>query len=69
MAIILRISFKALGGKANITNVNACYSRLRVDVEDAEIVDKDIFAAELEASGVSVLGKNIQVIYGNKAVA
>lgn len=59
---------KALGGKANIKNVNACYSRLRVDVEDAEIVDKDIFAAELEASGVSVLGKNIQVIYGNKAV-
>lgn len=59
---------KALGGKGNIQNVNACYSRLRVDVADPEIVDKDIFAAELEASGVSVLGKNIQVIYGNKAV-
>lgn len=59
---------QALGGKANIKNVNACYSRLRVDVENAEIVDKDIFAAELEASGVSVLGKNIQIIYGNKAV-
>ncbi|MFR3686826.1 MAG: glucose PTS transporter subunit IIA [Enterococcus sp.] len=59
---------KALGGKANIQNVNACYSRLRVDVADPEVVDKDIFAAELEASGVSVLGKNIQVIYGNKAV-
>lgn len=59
---------QALGGKANIKNVNACYSRLRVDVENAEMVDKDIFAAELEASGVSVLGKNIQIIYGNKAV-
>lgn len=59
---------KALGGKPNIQNVNACYSRLRVDVADPEVVDKDIFAAELEASGVSVLGKNIQVIYGNKAV-
>lgn len=59
---------KALGGKVNIQNVNACYSRLRVDVVDAGIVDKDIFAEELEASGVSVLGKNIQVIYGNKAV-
>ncbi|MGX7197876.1 glucose PTS transporter subunit IIA [Enterococcus olivae] len=59
---------KALGGKENIKNVNACYSRLRVDVVDTAVVDKDIFAAELEASGVSVLGKNVQVIYGNKAV-
>lgn len=58
----------ALGGKENIKNVNACYSRLRVDVLDTEKVDKDIFSAELEASGVSVLGKNVQVIYGNKAV-
>lgn len=59
---------KGLGGKTNIRNVNACYSRLRVDVEDVSIVDKDVFADKLEASGVSVLGKNIQVIYGNKAV-
>lgn len=59
---------KGLGGQDNIRNVNACYSRLRVDVVDTNVVDKDIFAAELEASGVSVLGKNVQVIYGNKAV-
>lgn len=59
---------KALGGKENIQNVNACYSRLRVDVADTAIVDKDIFADKLEASGISVLGKNVQVIYGNKAV-
>ncbi|MCO8287247.1 glucose-specific PTS transporter subunit IIBC [Tetragenococcus halophilus] len=59
---------KALGGKENIRNVNACYSRLRVDVSDTGIVDKDAFADQLEASGVSVLGNNVQIIYGNKAV-
>lgn len=59
---------KALGGSKNIKNVNACYSRLRVDVDSTEVVDKDIFAEKLEASGVSVLGNNVQVIYGNKAV-
>lgn len=59
---------KALGGKANIRNVNACYSRLRVDVKEVSDVDKDIFSERLEASGVSILGNNVQVIYGNKAV-
>lgn len=58
----------ALGGKNNIVNVNACYSRLRVDVKDVSIVQKDAFAS-LKSSGVSILGKNVQVIYGNKAVA
>lgn len=59
----------ALGGKENIRNVNACYSRLRVDVDNVSEVDKDVFAERLEASGVSILGSNVQVIYGNKAVS
>ena len=59
---------EALGGSSNIVHVNACYSRLRVDVQEVGKVDKDAFA-NLQASGVSILGKNIQVIYGMKAVA
>lgn len=59
---------EALGGSSNIVHVNACYSRLRVDVHEVGKVDKDAFA-NLQASGVSILGKNIQVIYGMKAVA
>ncbi len=59
---------EALGGSSNIIHVNACYSRLRVDVHEVGKVDKDAFA-NLQASGVSILGKNIQVIYGMKAVA
>lgn len=59
---------EALGGQKNIVHVNACYSRLRVDVNDVSKVEKDAFA-HLQASGVSILGKNVQVIYGMKAVA
>lgn len=58
----------ALGGQKNIVHVNACYSRLRVDVNDVNQVNKDAFS-HLQASGVSILGKNVQVIYGMKAVA
>ncbi|WP_195854131.1 PTS transporter subunit IIABC [Aerococcus tenax] len=58
-----------LGGSENIKNVNACYSRLRVDVVDTDLVDKDVFTDYLNASGISLLGKNIQVIYGNQAVS
>lgn len=58
----------ALGGKDNIKNVNACFSRLRVDVKDASIVNKEDFK-NLQNSGVSILGQNVQIIYGNRAVA
>lgn len=58
----------ALGGKENIVNVNACYSRLRVDVKNISSVQKEAFS-HLQAFGVSILGNNVQVIYGNKAVA
>lgn len=65
--LITRI-ITALGGKENIVNVNACYSRLRVDVIDVSKVEKEAFS-KLQSSGVSILGKNVQVIYGMKAVA
>lgn len=47
---------EALGGSSNIVHVNACYSRLRVDVHEVSKVDKDAFT-NLQASGVSILGK------------
>lgn len=56
---------KNLGGKENIHNVNSCYSRLRVDVGDAKRVNRSAFAG-LGASGVTFVGNNVQVIYGNK---
>ncbi len=59
---------EALGGSGNIINVNACFSRLRVDVKEVEKVRKERFS-NLSASGVSVVGTNVQVIYGMKAVS
>ncbi|MCT8976791.1 glucose-specific PTS transporter subunit IIBC [Clostridium sp. CX1] len=57
---------KALGGKENITNLDACITRLRVSVNDVKNVDK----AELKklgAAGVMEVGNNIQAIFGGKS--
>lgn len=56
----------ALGGKENITNLDACITRLRVSVVDAKNVDK----AELKklgAAGVLEVGDSIQAIFGTRA--
>jgi len=57
---------KALGGNDNITNLDACITRLRVSVKDAKNVDK----AELKrlgAAGVLEVGNSIQAIFGTRA--
>lgn len=56
----------ALGGKENIKNIDACITRLRVQVNDSAKVDKDKLKG-LGASGVMEIGNNIQVIFGPKS--
>lgn len=56
---------KGLGGKANISDVDCCATRLRVTVYDSTKVDKGILQAS-GASGVIVKGEGVQVIYGPK---
>lgn len=56
----------ALGGEQNITNLDACITRLRVSVHDAKQVDKDKLK-QLGASGVVEVGNNIQAIFGTKS--
>lgn len=56
----------ALGGKENITNLDACITRLRVSVNDIKNVDK----AELKrlgAAGVMEVGNNVQAIFGGRS--
>lgn len=53
----------AMGGEENITNLDACITRLRVSVKDIKNVDKKRLK-ELGASGVMEVGNNIQAIYG-----
>ncbi|MFC4403580.1 glucose-specific PTS transporter subunit IIBC [Gracilibacillus xinjiangensis] len=54
---------EAMGGKENITNLDACITRLRVSVEDKDRVNKERLK-KLGASGVMEVGNNIQAIYG-----
>ena len=54
---------QGLGGKANIKTLDSCATRLRVTVDDGELVDEN--ALKLTgAAGVIKKGKGIQVIYG-----
>ncbi|MDQ0148438.1 glucose-specific PTS transporter subunit IIBC [Eubacterium multiforme] len=57
---------KALGGKENIENLDACITRLRVIVKDVSKVNKDELKA-LGAAGVMEVGNNIQAIFGPKS--
>ena len=56
---------RGLGGKKNISDVDCCATRLRVTVNNADSVNKDLLKAT-GAAGVVVKGKGIQVIYGPK---
>lgn len=57
---------RALGGKENISNLDACITRLRVIVNDISEVDKEGLKA-LGAAGVMEVGNNIQAIFGPKS--
>ena len=57
---------EALGNKENLKSLDACITRLRVQVEDINVVDKDKLK-ELGAAGVMVVGNNIQAIFGPKS--
>lgn len=59
---------KALGGEENIVSVDACITRLRVEVKDKSKVNKDNLKA-LGAAGVVEVGNGIQAIFGAKADA
>ena len=56
----------ALGEKENLKSLDACITRLRVQVKDINKVDKDKLK-ELGAAGVMVVGDNIQAIFGTKS--
>lgn len=53
----------AFGGRRNITNLDACITRLRVVVEDAGRVDQARLKA-MGAAGVMVVGNSVQAIFG-----
>ncbi|ENM3981636.1 PTS glucose transporter subunit IIBC [Vibrio cholerae] len=56
----------AFGGKANITNLDACITRLRVSVADTALVDQDKLK-KLGAAGVVMVSGGVQAIFGTKS--
>ncbi len=56
----------AFGGATNILTLDSCITRLRVEVESKELVNKEKLKA-LGASGVVVVGSGIQAIFGTQS--
>jgi glucose PTS system EIICBA or EIICB component len=56
----------AMGGKENISHLDACITRLRVSVNDIKDVDKNQLK-KLGAAGVLEVGNNIQAIFGPRS--
>jgi PTS system N-acetylglucosamine-specific IIC component len=56
----------AFGGRENLVNVDACITRLRMEVADKSKVDKAKLKA-LGAAGVIDVGNNVQAVFGTQA--
>ncbi|PWZ99179.1 PTS glucose transporter subunit IICBA, partial [Staphylococcus pseudintermedius] len=56
----------AMGGKDNVKHLDACITRLRVEVLDKAKVDVNALK-ELGAAGVLEVGNNMQAIFGPKS--
>jgi PTS system glucose-specific IIC component len=56
----------AFGGKANIVSLDACITRLRIQVKSVESVDQAKLKS-LGAAGVVVAGQGVQAIFGTKS--
>jgi N-acetylglucosamine PTS system EIICBA or EIICB component len=56
----------AFGGRENLVNVDACITRLRMEVADKDKVNKARLKA-LGAAGVIEVGNNVQAIFGTQA--
>lgn len=54
---------KGLGGKANISDLDCCATRLRVTIVDAEKVDEKLLKSS-GASGIVRKGDGVQVVFG-----
>lgn len=57
---------RALGGDDNINDLEACITRLRVEVEDEELVDEEALKAA-GAFGVVIQATSVQVVIGPEA--
>ncbi|RRD44983.1 glucose PTS transporter subunit EIIB [Buchananella hordeovulneris] len=57
---------KALGGPDNILDIEPCITRLRVELEDGDVVDEALLK-DAGAHGVMRMGDIVQVVVGPNA--
>ncbi|WP_420099244.1 glucose PTS transporter subunit IIA [Corynebacterium sp.] len=58
----------AFGGRDNLVGVDACITRLRMEVADKDAVDKGALQS-LGAAGVMEVGNNVQAVFGTQSDA
>ena len=56
----------AFGGRDNLVGVDACITRLRMEVADKDVVDKAALQS-LGAAGVMEVGNNVQAVFGTQS--
>ncbi|MCL1800337.1 MAG: glucose PTS transporter subunit IIA [Promicromonosporaceae bacterium] len=56
----------AFGGRDNLANIDACITRLRMEVHDKSKVDKAALR-RLGAAGVVEVGNNVQAVFGTQS--
>ncbi|WP_409306719.1 glucose PTS transporter subunit EIIB [Pectobacterium sp. B1J-3] len=56
----------AFGGKENIISLDACITRLRVEVDNLRLVNSD-HLQKLGARGVIIVGHQVQAIFGRQS--
>ena len=54
---------EGLGGADNIDSINNCFTRLRIDVKNVDLV-KEAVIKQAPQKGVIINGKNVQIIIG-----
>ena len=68
-AVDAALIVSALGGKDNILKVTNCYTRLRTELANPDLVQEDVLKNQTGANAVIRKGKNVQVVYGLKVNA
>jgi PTS system N-acetylglucosamine-specific IIC component len=58
----------AFGGRDNLVSVDACITRLRIEVADKSKVDQDRLKS-LGAAGVIEVGNSVQAVFGTDSEA
>ncbi|RCW49253.1 glucose PTS transporter subunit EIIB [Halanaerobium sp. MA284_MarDTE_T2] len=57
------VTLAALGGSKNLESVDACITRLRLEVVDNAVIDEKELK-KLGASGIMKSGNSVQVVFG-----